>query len=34
MNETIKDYIHQTSGKIVVDKLQNIKIEFVHQMDE
>jgi hypothetical protein len=34
MNEIIKDYIRQISCKIVVDKLSNIKIEFIHQMNE
>jgi hypothetical protein len=35
MNEIIKDYIHQTSCKIIVNKLQNVLTYIIHQqMDE
>jgi len=35
MNEIIKDYIHQTSCKIVVNKLQKVLTYVIHrQMDE
>jgi hypothetical protein len=35
MNEIFKDYIHQTSCKIVVNKLQNVLTYVIHQqMDE
>ncbi len=36
MNEIIKEYIHYNSYKIVVNKLQNIRIFKIHshQMDE
>jgi hypothetical protein len=35
MNEIIKDYIHQTNCKIVVNKLQNVLTYVIcRQMDE
>jgi len=35
MNEIIKDYIHQTSCKIIVNKLQNVLTYIIRQqMDE
>jgi len=35
MNEITKDYIHQTSCKIVVNKLQKVLTYVIHQqMDE
>ncbi len=35
MNEIIKDYIHQTSCKIIVNKFQNVLTYIIHQqMDE
>jgi hypothetical protein len=35
MNEIIKDYIRQTSCKIVVNKLQKVLTHIIHrQMDE
>jgi hypothetical protein len=35
MNEIIKDYIHQTSCKIVVNKLEKVLTYIIHwQMDE
>jgi hypothetical protein len=35
MDEIIKDYIHQTSHKIVVNKLQKLLSYVIHwQMDE
>jgi hypothetical protein len=35
MNEIIKDYIHQTSCKIIVNKLQKVLTYVIHQqMDE
>jgi hypothetical protein len=35
MNEIIKDYIHQTNYKIIVNKLQKVLTYVIHrQMDE
>jgi hypothetical protein len=35
MNEIIKDYIHQTNHKIIVNKLQKVLTYVIHrQMDE